>query len=91
MELTGIRNAELLSVGEACKVNILTERDNFRQAIALHTQQMGPRFLPKRYPPAGTKLCTEENSRNNNNNNNNKEDFYSAHLPQKVGAQGALQ
>ena len=23
--------------------------------------------------------------------NNNKEDFYSAHLPQKVGAQGALQ
>ena len=23
--------------------------------------------------------------------NNNKEDFYSAHLPHKVGAQGALQ
>ena len=90
MELTGIRNAELLSEGEACKVNILTKRDNLRQAIALHSQQMGPRFLPKRYAPAGTKLCTGENSRNNNNNNN-KEDFYSAHLPQKVGAQGALQ
>ena len=28
---------------------------------------------------------------NNNNNNNNKGDFYSAHLPHKVGAQGALQ
>ena len=27
----------------------------------------------------------------NNSNNNNKEDFWSAHLLHKVGAQGALQ
>ena len=27
-------------------------------------------------------------SNNNNNNNNNKGDFYSAHLPHEVGAQG---
>ena len=56
--------------------------------------QFCPRVLGERVGETINSFCTwgkVAGNNNNNNNNNNKWDFCSAHLPHKVGAQGALQ